>query len=161
MRAHCSSLSQNRLLRIFRAPCPHGITNRFYAQQLYWVLTLVKEQSGLSAADFVASPFDGHPSEAGHRAVARHIVETLGKLWQPPAAEGPPLGQRLVEACDEAVASGWSPDDIAQWALLVLEAKEIAARRRRLRAKSAARKIWPMLGPRSRLGSWLGMVAAQ
>src|SRR5690348_7847986 len=41
IRTHCSSLSQNRLLRIFRAPGPHGIIKRFYHQQLYWVLTLV------------------------------------------------------------------------------------------------------------------------
>jgi hypothetical protein len=30
------------LLRIFRAPCQHGITKRFSAQQLYWVSTLEK-----------------------------------------------------------------------------------------------------------------------
>jgi hypothetical protein len=30
LRAHCSSLSQNKLLRIFRAPRQHGITKRFF-----------------------------------------------------------------------------------------------------------------------------------
>src|SRR5262249_53955260 len=40
IRAHCSSLNQNKLCRIFRAPCQHRITKRFSAQQIYWVPTL-------------------------------------------------------------------------------------------------------------------------
>jgi hypothetical protein len=40
------------LLRIFRAPCPHGITNRFYAQQLYWVLTLVRDNTWIFGEGF-------------------------------------------------------------------------------------------------------------
>jgi hypothetical protein len=95
------------------------------------LLHFLKEESGLSIAEFSASPFDGHPSDSGHRTSARRIVEELRQHWTPAPAAGGMLSDRLVAACDQAVRDGWSPDDITQWALLVLEGKEIVARRRR------------------------------
>src|SRR6185369_7136103 len=50
------------------------------------LLRFLKEESGLSIAEFVASPFDGHPSGNGHRAAARRLVDELRECWVPPAA---------------------------------------------------------------------------
>lgn len=95
------------------------------------LLHFLKEESGLSIAEFVASPFDGHPSDSGHRAAARRIAEELRERWQPEAPGAGTVGERLVAACDEAVRSGWAPDDVFHWASVVLDAKETVARRRR------------------------------
>lgn len=95
------------------------------------LLHFMKDESGLSIAEFVASPFDGHPSDSAHHAAARRIVEELRERWQPSSPDGAPVAERLVAACDQAVRDGWSPDDIFHWAFLVLDAKEIVARRQR------------------------------
>ncbi|WP_422002577.1 SGNH/GDSL hydrolase family protein [Reyranella sp.] len=94
------------------------------------LLQFLREESGLSAAEFVASPFDGHPSDSGHHAAARRLVEELRRHWQPPA-DPTPVAERLLAACDEAMRAGWAADDILHWALLVLDAKEIVSRRNR------------------------------
>jgi lysophospholipase L1-like esterase len=94
------------------------------------LLDFFSKESPLSAAEYSASPFDGHPSNSGHYAAARRIVDELRRQWQPTSNGTAGIGQRLLEACDQAVDSGWSPDDIAHWAMLVLDAKETAARRR-------------------------------
>jgi lysophospholipase L1-like esterase len=94
------------------------------------LLTFLKEESGLSTAQFIASPFDGHPSDDGHRAAAHRLVEEISKNWHPQRAGGGKVGERLVDACDQAVRDGWAVDEITQWAMLVLDAKEVAARRR-------------------------------
>ncbi len=94
------------------------------------LLQFLKNESGLSIAEFVASPFDGHPSDSGHHAAARRLVEELRRHWQP-ASDTSSVAQRLVAACDEAVRNGWPTDDLFHWALLVLDAKEIVSRRRR------------------------------
>lgn len=101
------------------------------------LLRFLEEESGVSVAEFVASPFDGHPSDNGHRAAARRLVEELRDRWTPPPSEGGTLSERLIEACDQAVRDGWAPDDITHWALLVLEAKESVARRRRSRSDAS------------------------
>lgn len=95
------------------------------------LLQFLKQESGLSVAEFRSSPFDGHPSDRGHQAAARRIVRELRGLWQPADSDGGPVGDRLVAACDAAVSEGWSPDDIANWASLVVDAKQVVARRRR------------------------------
>lgn len=95
------------------------------------LLRFLKQESGLSIAEFGASPFDGHPSDSGHRAAARRITEELREHWKPQSSDRGSLADRLIEACDQAVRDGWSPDDITHWALLVIEGKEIVARRRR------------------------------
>lgn len=97
------------------------------------LLQFLKQESGLSIAEFRSSPYDGHPSDRGHQMAARRIVRELLERWQPAAPEGDggPLGDRLVAACDAAVGIGWSPDDIAGWASLVADAKQVVARRRR------------------------------
>lgn len=102
------------------------------------LLHYLKEESALSIAEFVASPFDGHPSESGHNAAARRIVETLREHWQPLPPDGTSVAERLVRACDQAVIEGWSPDEIFHWAFLVLDAKEIVARRQRAKAGTAS-----------------------
>lgn len=97
------------------------------------LLQFLKEESGLSIAEFRSSPYDGHPSDRGHQMAARRIVRELRERWQPAAADndGSPVGDRLIAACDAAISGGWSPDDIAGWASLVADAKQVVARRRR------------------------------
>ncbi len=102
------------------------------------MLHYLKEESALSIAEFVASPFDGHPSESGHNAAARRIVETLQEHWQPLPPDDMPVAERLVRTCDRAVQDGWSPDEIFHWAFLVLDAKDIVARRQRAKAGTAS-----------------------
>ncbi len=103
------------------------------------LLDFFTKESGLSIAEYIASPFDGHPSDAGHRAAARRIVEELRDRWTPTPPDGGTLSERLVEACDQAVRGGRLPDDVYYWGLLVLEAKEIVARR--LRTRPVAGKL--------------------
>jgi len=102
------------------------------------ILRFVQEESGLSAVEFRASPFDGHPSDAAHRLVARRIVEELRDTWSPKTRPYGTVAERLVEACAQAVENGWSPDDITHWALTVIEAKQTVARRRRSASDRAA-----------------------
>lgn len=98
----------------------------------------VQEESGLSAVEFRASPFDGHPSDAAHRLVARRIVEELRDNWSPKTRPYGTVADRLVDACAQAVDDGWPPDDITHWALTVVEAKQTVARRRRSASDRAA-----------------------
>lgn len=116
------------------------------------LLQFLKDESGLSIADFRSSPFDGHPSDRGHQAAARRIVRELQELWRPAAAEAEEgaLGERLVAACDAAVGDGWSPDDIAGWASSVVEAKQVVARRRRPAPDAAA--LVSLAGAQSAIG---------
>ena len=95
------------------------------------ILRFVQEESGLSAVEFRVSPFDGHPSDAAHQIVARRIVEELRDNWSPKTRPYGTVAERLMKACVQAVDDGWSPDDITQWALTVVEAKQTVARRRR------------------------------
>lgn len=102
------------------------------------LLHFLKEESGVSVAEFAASPFDGHPSDSGHRAAARRIVEELKLHWRPPAVEAGPVAERLVAACDQAIRDGWAADDVFDWAFLVLDVKEIVERRQRAKAGAVA-----------------------
>lgn len=111
------------------------------------LLHYLKRESGLPVAEYVSSPFDGHPSDSGHRAAARRLVEALKDHWQPPAPEGLAVAERLVVACDQAIRDGWPPDDIFHWAFLVLDAKEIVARRQR--AKSGVASFGDLAGARA------------
>ena len=122
------------------APLVEGVRRECESAGLPFVdlLHYLKEESALSIAEFVASPFDGHPSGSGHNAAARRIVEVLKEHWQPPSADGISVAERLVRTCDQAVQEGWSPDEIFHWAFLVLDAKEIVARRQRAKAGSAS-----------------------
>lgn len=95
------------------------------------LLTYLTKESGMSVAEYIASPFDGHPSDAGQRAAARRIVEKLREIWTPAPVGSSPLSERLVEACDQAIRDGWPPDDVLHWGLMVIEAKEVVARRQR------------------------------
>jgi hypothetical protein len=88
--------------------------------------------------EFRASPFDGHPSDAAHRLVARRIVEELRTGWSPKTKPDGTVAERLLEACGQAVENGWAPDDIAYWALTVIEAKQTVARRWRWVSNRAA-----------------------
>lgn len=119
------------------------------------LLHFLKNESGLSIAEFVASPFDGHPSDNGHHAAARRMVEELRRHWQP-ASDTSSVAERLVTACDEAVRCGWATDDILHWALQVLDAKEIVSRRRR--GKEANLALGDLAGARAaiegRYRSW-------
>lgn len=94
------------------------------------LLHFLKNESGVSIGEFVASPFDGHPSDSGHHAAARRMVEELLRHWRP-ASDTSSVAERLLAACDEAMRNGWAADDILHWALLVLDAKEIVSRRKR------------------------------
>ena len=102
------------------------------------LLRFLKDESGLSVAEFSASPFDGHPSDSGHRAAARRVVEELTVQWWPPEAEGAPVADRLVAACDQAIRDGWAVDDILNWASEVLDAKQTVERRQRARGGAVA-----------------------
>lgn len=128
------------------------------------LLQFLKNESGLSASEFVASPFDGHPSDSGHQAAARRMVEELLEYWHPPS-DTSSVAERLVAACDDAVRNGWATDDVLHWALLVLDAKEIVSRRRR--GKEPNLVLGDLTGARadieSRYRSWYARraVAAQ
>lgn len=106
------------------------------------ILRFVQEESGLSAVEFRASPFDGHPSDSAHRLVARRIVEEVQKVWSPKTRSAGSVADRLVAACGQAIDDGWLPDDITQWALTVIDAKQTVARRRR----------WPWASNKETLG---------
>jgi acyl-CoA synthetase (AMP-forming)/AMP-acid ligase II len=60
------------------------------------ILRYVREESGLSAVEFRASPFDGHPSDAAHRLVARRIIEELRDNWSPKTKPDGTVDERLV-----------------------------------------------------------------
>lgn len=102
------------------------------------LLHFLRQESGLSVAEFAASPFDGHPSDSGHRAAARRIVEELRGHWQPRAPESGTLADRLVEACDQAIRDGWVAVDVYDWAFTVLDAKETVERRQRVKQGAIA-----------------------
>lgn len=102
------------------------------------LLHFLKHESGVSIAEFAASPFDGHPSDSGHRAAARRIVEELTTHWRPPAAGSRSVADRLVDACDRAILDGWEAIDVCDWAFSVLDAKEIVERRQRVRQSGVA-----------------------
>lgn len=125
------------------------------------LLQFLKNESGVSIAEFVASPFDGHPSDSGHHAAARRMVEELLRHWRP-ASDTSSVAERLVAACDEAVRNGWATDDVLHWALLVLDAKEIVSRRRRGKDPNLA--LGDLAGARaaveSRYRSWYARRAA-
>lgn len=125
------------------------------------LLQFLKNESGLSIAEFVSSPFDGHPSDSGHHAAARRLVEELRRHWQP-ASDTSSVVERLMAACDEAVRNGWATDDVLHWALLVLDAKEIVSRRRRARDPNLA--LGDLAGARAaietRYRSWYARRAA-
>lgn len=105
------------------------------------LLRFLKRDSGRSVSELVASPFDGHPSGNCHEAAARRLVDELRARWVPAPAHGA-LSERLVEVCDQAVRDGWSPDDVFHWALLVLDAKEVVARRKWWRPYHDLRQWW-------------------
>lgn len=145
------------------APLVEAVARECAAVGLPFVdlLQFLKNESGLSIAEFVASPFDGHPSDSGHHAAARRLVEELRRHWKP-APDTSSVAERLVAACDEAVRNGWATDDVLHWASLVLDAKEIVSRRRR--GKDANLVLGDLAGARAavedRYRSWYARRAA-
>lgn len=95
------------------------------------LLRFFSDEYGPSILQMVASPFDDHPSDGGHRVAARRIVQELWKYWTPPPCEEGAVADRLLEVCTHAVDNGWSPDDVYGWALQTLDAKAVIARRQR------------------------------
>jgi hypothetical protein len=102
-------------------------------RNLLFIDTFPVLRGGGGVDELRVSRADGHPSARAHAATARHLAEVLRRHgWFKSDAEDPGLAPARCEqsARDMVALDQYPPEAAMAWALRVLEAKALLARRR-------------------------------